>query len=122
MQGILAAPNLPAGACPDRLRPFADRFRAEAARRGRSGAGLALAYARSIHDVSGLVLGAETLGQVRENAAMFEDEPLTVDERLALDAAVGTPPDDLVDISGWAAFQAASADASADADPGREAR
>lgn len=101
LQGALAAPNLPIGAYPERLRPYVDRFHREAARSGRSRASLALAYVRSIPGVAGFVIGAETIEQVRDNVALFEMEPLGADERNALEAALGSPDDDLVDISRW---------------------
>ena len=101
MQGALAAPNLPTGAYPGRLRPYVDRFHREAARFGRSRASLALAYVRSIPGLAGLVIGAETIEQVRDNVALFEMEPLSANERNALEAVLGYPGDDLVDISRW---------------------
>jgi spore coat polysaccharide biosynthesis protein SpsF len=101
LQGALAVPNLPPGAYAERLRPYVDRFHLEAARFGRSGASLALAYVRSIPSVAGFVIGAETVEQVRDNVALFEMEPLSANERNALEAALGSPDDDLVDISSW---------------------
>jgi len=101
LQGALAMPNLPPGAYPERLRPYIDRFHLEAARLGRSGASLALGYVRSIPGLAGLVLGAETVAQVRDNVALFDMEPLSANERHALEAAIGSPEDALVDISSW---------------------
>jgi spore coat polysaccharide biosynthesis protein SpsF len=101
LQGALAVPNLPSGAYPEGLRPYVDRFHREAARFGRSRASLALAYVRSIPGVAGFVIGAETIEQVRDNVALFEMEPLSADERSALETALGSPGDDLVDISRW---------------------
>jgi hypothetical protein len=47
------------------------------------------------------VIGAETIEQVRDNVALFEMEPLSANERNALEAVLGSPGDDLVDISRW---------------------
>jgi hypothetical protein len=47
------------------------------------------------------VIGAETIEQVRDNVALFEMEPLSANERNALEAVLGSPDDDLVDISRW---------------------
>jgi aryl-alcohol dehydrogenase-like predicted oxidoreductase len=101
LQGALAVPNLPPGAYPERLGPYVDRFHREAARLGRSGASLALAYVRAIPGLAGLVVGAETVGQVRDNVALFDMEPLSANERCELEAALGSPAYDLVDISRW---------------------
>ena len=101
LQGALAAPNLPPGAYPERLDPYVDRFHREAARLGRSSASLALAYVRAIPGLAGLVVGAETVEQVRDNLPLFDAEPLSLNERCALEAALGSPDCDLVDISRW---------------------
>lgn len=101
LQGALAAPNLPPGAYPGRLKPYVDRFHWEAAQLGRTGANLALAYVRAIPGLTGLVIGAETVGQVRDNVTLFDLQPLDPNERYALEAALGSPDDNLVDVSRW---------------------
>jgi aryl-alcohol dehydrogenase-like predicted oxidoreductase len=101
LQGALATPDVPTTAYPAALKPYIERFHGEAARLGRSGASLALAYVRSVEGPAGLVVGAESVAQVRDNAGLFEMAPLTSDERRSLEEAIGTPDDDLVDISRW---------------------
>jgi aryl-alcohol dehydrogenase-like predicted oxidoreductase len=101
MQGALAVPDLPPGSYPEPLGKFVARFGAEATHRGCSGAGLALAYARAIPGVAGLVVGAESAEQVLLNLALFGEEPLGPSEAAEIEAAIGRPNDELVDISRW---------------------
>jgi aryl-alcohol dehydrogenase-like predicted oxidoreductase len=103
LQGLLVATRLPATGFPAALRPYLDAFRRAARRRGRSPGQLAVAFARSAGSPAGLVLGAETVDQVRANAKLWRHPPLSADEREELLAEVGRPPLALPDTTSWGA-------------------
>ena len=72
------------------------------ARLGRtSKAELCLAYVRSLEWVSAVLVGAETVEQLRQNAALGSTPPLTPSERLAVEAALPRVEVRLLDPSQW---------------------
>jgi aryl-alcohol dehydrogenase-like predicted oxidoreductase len=103
LQGLLVADRLPGTGFPAALRPYLAAFRRAARRRGRSPVELAVAFARSAGSPAGIVLGAETVQQVRANAELWRNPPLGADERHELLAEVGHPSAELVDPTSWGA-------------------
>lgn len=68
-----------------------------------SRADLCLAYVRSLSWVSAVVVGAETVEQVRTNAALGGATPLTPEERAMVEAALPRVEARLLDPSQWQA-------------------
>jgi spore coat polysaccharide biosynthesis protein SpsF len=100
LQGLLATPEPPPGHYPTALVPYVSRLHRAAERRGLTSRALALGYARSL-GATGLVVGAETLEQVRQNVTLWREPELTAAERERLEREVPEAPEELVDPSRW---------------------
>lgn len=64
-------------------------------------ADLCFAYVRAQPWVTSLVVGLETLAQLRENIRLFNTPQLTEEECRQVEAALGGAPEDLLDPRGW---------------------
>jgi aryl-alcohol dehydrogenase-like predicted oxidoreductase len=104
LQGLLVAgaavtwPNLP-DAERDAVVATLDKLAADLGRESR--ADLCLAYLLSLPWVTSLVVGAETEGQLRANAALIDREPLTDAEREHVLGVLPEMPAELLDPSRW---------------------
>jgi len=68
----------------------------------RSGAAdLCLAYLRGQPWIDGVVIGMETVDQVRENAQLWSSEPLSREERAELESALPVVPANLLNPAVW---------------------
>lgn len=62
---------------------------------------LCIAYVRAQKWIDSLVIGVETLAQLRENIALFQNPPLTEDECAVIENALTEAPVELLDPSRW---------------------
>jgi len=101
LQGLLLMPE---EAVPSHLRPVLPvrrRLAAVAAAAGMSPSELALRYMLSQPGVTSLVVGVETLEQMRANLRLFDGGPLAPDVLAAVDAVVPDLPEACVTPSMW---------------------
>ncbi len=104
LQGLLVDPaETPAGVPVD-LRKHLDRFRVVAAEYGRSPRSLAVAFARAIPGLSGIVVGAESPDQVRMNASLWDEPAVDAAEFARLRELFSGVPESLTDPSAWSAL------------------
>lgn len=101
LQGLLAVEDEDFVAPEPRLRSVLRRYRSACLSLGLTPREGALAYARSIPGVTGLVVGAESVRQVEQNLASWQTPALTDEQREELEAFVGEIPPNLVDPSQW---------------------
>lgn len=100
LQGVLA---MPTSELPDHLgdlRPYVDAFQTLASQFGRSPLEAALAWARSLPGVRGVIVGTSSATELRELLAAFRAEPLTPVELDRLDD-LPTPRPQLTDPRTW---------------------
>ncbi len=93
LQGLLV---MPCEQIPTPLRdvvPVRQRLDALASEAGMSIAELALRYALSLNGLTSVVVGVETVQQMRDNLAIFNRGPLPTDLLAAIDAAVPELPE-----------------------------
>jgi aryl-alcohol dehydrogenase-like predicted oxidoreductase len=102
LQGLLAAPDLTVDGLSAGLRGALSRYREVADELGRTPAGLAVAFVRSVEAIAGVVLGAETPEQLTANAAVWNEPPLRPDELDLVRAELAATPPTLTDPRRWA--------------------
>jgi len=101
LQGLLLMPE---AAIPEPLRavvPVRRRLTAIAESAGLSLAELAVRYLLGLEGVTCVLVGVETVAQVRENVALFSRGPLSDDARQAVDAAVPELPELIITPGLW---------------------
>jgi aryl-alcohol dehydrogenase-like predicted oxidoreductase len=101
LQGLLVDPDAAQRQTSASLRHHLARYRGVAADLGRTPRGLALAFARAVPGLSGLVIGAETAHQVAMNAALWNEPALTAAEFARVRSALAGVPESVTNPSEW---------------------
>jgi aryl-alcohol dehydrogenase-like predicted oxidoreductase len=114
LQGILAQPpeiwpvvhDFNNAECAEKLQAFTKKFDRE------SVVDLCLAYVRSLPWITGVVVGCETLDQLKQNLQLFSRPKLSSEEIQKLEHALPKAPEELLNPSKWKLFEQKAAYAS----------